>query len=85
MSNIEVGSVVKSLAGRSKDGYFAVLEISDGFVRIADGKSYKCEKPKRKNIKHISPTQEKLAVSELTNKRLRRILREFETRNSPKP
>ena len=85
MNNIEIGAIVKALAGRDKDRYYAVVGVDDGFVKIADGRSHKAEKPKRKNAKHISPTQEKIAVEELTNKRLRKILREFETRNSRKP
>ena len=85
MNNIEIGAIVKALAGRDKDRYYAVVGVDDGFGKIADGRSRKAEKPKRKNAKHISPTQEKIAVEELTNKRLRKILREFETRNSRKP
>ena len=54
--NIQIGSVVKALAGREKNSFYVAVGIHDGFVFIADGKERKLQKPKRKNIKHISPT-----------------------------
>lgn len=82
--NIKIGSIIKASAGREKDRYLVVVKLHDGFVEIADGKERKLEKPKRKNIKHISPTHEAVNVEQLTNKKLRKILTEFETRNSEK-
>lgn len=83
--NIKIGSVVKACAGREKDRYMMVAQLHDGFVDLADGKERKLEKPKRKNIKHISPTHGIVSTEMLTNKKLRKILKEFETRNSEKP
>lgn len=80
--NIKSGSIVRAVAGRDKGSYFVAVECHDGFVKIADGRRRKLEKPKTKNAKHISPTQETVTVNELTNKKLRKILTEFETRNS---
>ena len=53
--DIPIGSVVLANAGRDKGRYFVAVAASGGFVYIADGKERKLEKPKRKNIKHISP------------------------------
>lgn len=50
------GSLVRALAGRDKGSLFVATELHDGFASIADGKSRKLGKPKRKNVKHISPT-----------------------------
>lgn len=77
--NIKVGSIVKSCAGRDKNSFFVAVGISDGFVEIADGKERKLEKPKRKNIKHISPTNTVISVEALTNKKLKKVLNEFST------
>lgn len=80
--NIQIGSIVRACAGREKDRYMMVAQLHDGFVELVDGKERKLESPKRKNIKHISPTHEIISMETLTNKKLRKILTEFETRNS---
>lgn len=69
------GSVVRSLAGRDKDGLLAVVEVEDKFVTVCDGKERPIENPKRKNLRHVSDTglriPEEAAVS---NRALRRVL-----------
>mgnify|MGYP007065292978 FL=1 len=45
---------------------------------IADGKERKLEKPKRKNIKHISPAGVNISTDELTNRKLRRLIQGFD-------
>lgn len=80
--NIQIGSIVKACAGRDRDSYFVAVELHDGFVKIADGKERKLEKPKQKNMKHISPTRKIIDITELTNKKLRKILMEFQTQDS---
>lgn len=76
------GSVVKSLAGRDQGSYFVAVAVKDRFVFIADGKERKLESPKRKNVKHISPTQKVIDTKELTNKKLKKLLSEFSTQDS---
>ena len=80
--DIKIGSIVKASAGREKDRFMIVVGLHDGFAEICDGKERKLEKPKRKNTKHISPTHDVVNMEKLTNKKLRKILTEFETRNS---
>lgn len=80
--NITIGSVVKCLAGREKNSFYVAVGIHDGFVEIADGKERKLESPKRKNIKHISPTKTVIDTKELTNKKLRKLINEFITQSS---
>lgn len=54
MEPLRLGAVVKSKAGRDKAGYFAVVEIVDeNFVRIADGRERKLDKPKLKKLRHL--------------------------------
>ncbi|MBQ9375811.1 MAG: KOW domain-containing RNA-binding protein [Ruminococcus sp.] len=79
--NIKEGSIVKAIAGREKDSYYVAVGIHDGFVEIADGKERKLEKPKRKNIKHISPENAVIDTTGLTNKKLRKLILMFKTQN----
>ncbi|MBC8570274.1 KOW domain-containing RNA-binding protein [Zongyangia hominis] len=72
------GCVVKSMAGHDGGRFYLVLEVRDGFATIADGKERKLERPKRKNLRHLAPTNKVLDVETLTtNNQLRRALREY--------
>ena len=75
--NLLQGSVIKSIAGHDKNCYFVVVKVESDYVYIADGKERKLEKPKRKNIKHITMTSKKFDLEEITNKKLRKLLNEF--------
>ncbi|MGI5904669.1 MAG: hypothetical protein ACOX85_00175 [Candidatus Pararuminococcus gallinarum] len=75
---IAKGCVVKSVAGHDGGRFYVVLSLTDGFAVIADGKERKLERPKRKNLRHLRPTNTVLDVETLTtNNKLRRALREF--------
>jgi len=52
---MEIGKsdVILSAAGRDKGKAFFVIDADERFVTIADGKSRKLEKPKRKKKIHI--------------------------------
>lgn len=53
-SDIAIGQVVKSKAGRDKGRVFLVLSVIDnGHVSIVDGDLRKLDKPKLKKIKHL--------------------------------
>ncbi len=75
--NVLQGSVVRSLAGHDKDNYFVAVKIDGSNVYIVDGKERKLESPKKKNIKHLLMTQKSIELSEITNKKLRKLLNEF--------
>lgn len=61
--------LVKSIAGRDKNKYFAVMEVIDeNYILISDGKGRTTEKPKRKKIKHITDMEcELLRIKEKMN------------------
>ena len=59
--SFSVGEIVQSLAGHDKQNLFVVLSVCDEYVFMADGKTRKVSKPKRKKIKHIKKVS---AVSE---------------------
>ena len=53
---IEIGELVKSVSGHDADGYFIVVDMSDEFVWLCDGKNRKATHLKKKNKKHIATT-----------------------------
>lgn len=58
---ISIGTVVLSASGRDKGRYFIVCKIADkDYIYIADGVIRKLNKPKKKKIKHITVTYDKL-------------------------
>ncbi|MBQ8961933.1 MAG: KOW domain-containing RNA-binding protein [Ruminococcus sp.] len=73
----QLGSVVKAQAGRDSGGFFAVVGFEEDHCFIADGKSRKLGKPKRKNIKHLSFTNSVIDLNEITDKKLRTALKQF--------
>ncbi len=72
------GSVIKSNAGHDKNCHFVVTKIDGNIVFIADGKERRLEKPKRKNMKHVSVTGETIDITDITNNKLRKLLNEFD-------
>lgn len=74
---LQKGSVVMASAGRDRGGLFVVTDVQEGYCCIADGKSRKLLSPKRKNIKHIRMTNSMIDLNEITDKKLRTILREY--------
>ncbi|MGN9164891.1 KOW domain-containing RNA-binding protein [Tissierellaceae bacterium HCP3S3_D8] len=53
-SDVTIGQVVKSRAGRDKGRIFLVLDIIDAeHVFVVDGDLRKLDNPKRKKIKHL--------------------------------
>lgn len=58
---MKLGDVVYSKAGRDGGRYFAVVAIEgEGFVRVADGDVRRLRNAKRKNVKHLRPTGDRL-------------------------
>lgn len=74
------GTVVKAKAGRDNDRFFVVTEICEDkrYVLISDGKTRKLVAPKKKNIKHLAVTNTVIDLNEITDKKLKMILRNTE-------
>lgn len=83
--NVVKGSVVKALAGRDQGSFFVAVAAEDRFVYIANGKERKLSSPKRKNVKHISPTGTVADMTDMTDKKLNRLLSAFTTQNVAEP
>ena len=57
MFPIEVGSIVRSLAGRDQGRLFVVIqELDSDFVTVANGKLRGMDRLKKKRRKHLKPT-----------------------------
>ena len=69
------GSVVRALAGKERDRLYVACRVADRCVYIADGRKRKLDSPKRKNVRHISPSGERIDMTDMTDKKLRRTLR----------
>ena len=50
---IDKSSLVVSKAGRDQGQLFYVIDTDEQYVYLADGKSRRLEKPKRKKRKHV--------------------------------
>ena len=48
-----IGALVKSLAGHDKDNLFIIIEESEEYVSLMDGKFRTRQNPKCKNKKHV--------------------------------
>ena len=75
------GKIVKSKAGHDKGQLFVISGVSDienGYVFIADGKSRRIEKPKKKKLKHLILLDESLEADEdFTNKKIREAIKKL--------
>ena len=80
--DIVKSNIVKSAAGRDEGDFFFVLDTQEEYLLLADGKSRRVEKPKKKKRKHVtfvgeshSVVAEKIKSSEkITNSELRKAL-----------
>lgn len=69
------GQIVCSKSGRDKGYFMVIVEQEEGIAFVCDGKERPLERPKRKNIKHLSFTNTILEEdSYKTNKSLRKAL-----------
>ena len=72
------GQIVRSKAGRDKENFLVVTEITDKGILVCDGKERPLERPKFKNLRHITPTNSFLTEEQLsTNRSVRHGLRDF--------
>ncbi len=80
--DIARSDIVKATAGRDAGKLFFVLGVEGDFLLLADGKTRKLERPKRKKRKHVTfacradgRTAEKIRSGEkVTNSELRKTL-----------
>lgn len=75
---LKSGQIVRSIAGHDKNKFYVIVTAAQNSVTIADGKARKLDKPKRKNVLHVRPTNTVLDLSVLTtDKKLRKAIADF--------
>lgn len=81
---MELGLIVKSKSGHDSGSFYAIVKIDKKGFYIADGRRRKLLKPKLKNIKHLLKTNTVIDLNQInTDKKLRRVLWEFNFPNNP--
>ena len=89
--DIARSDIVKATAGRDKGRLFFVLETEGVFLLLADGKTRRLERPKRKKRKHVAfqarfdyRAAEQIRDGEkLTNSALRKTLAQLGGEGNP--
>ena len=76
---IEKGMVVKATAGKECGKLFIMTEFDEKSVFIADGRKRKLLKPKKKSLKHLRFTDNIVEMNDITDKKLRNVLRNLGT------
>lgn len=77
-----VGRIVYSKAGRDSGKFMVVIASSEGSVLVCDGKERPLERPKLKNLKHISLTSGYLKEESFsTNRAIRKALKQYEAQS----
>ncbi len=78
---IKRGQVVRSIAGRDKGDFQAVLGAEGPCLWVCDGRRRPLERPKRKKAFHVAATAAVLPEEALkTNRQIRSALRPFRER-----
>ena len=73
-----VNQVVISNAGRDKNKAMVIVEKTENYLLVCDGKERRLERPKRKNPKHLKFTNTFLEAHQLeTNRALLKALKTF--------
>lgn len=78
--DLKKGLIVRSKAGRDKGEFFVIIELNEDFAFIADGKTRKLDKLKKKNNKHLFLTNSLIDLNkDITDKKIRTALRNFKS------
>ena len=53
MVEFKTGGLARSLAGHDKGQLYIIIGVSEEYVTLSDGRKHPCDRPKRKNKKHL--------------------------------
>lgn len=69
---------MRSCFGHDKGRYYLVVNFEHNMAKIADGKRRMIEHPKKKNPKHLAPTQVVVNTDDYpTNRKIRNLLWQY--------
>lgn len=76
MPQLQAGRVVRSRAGRDRDGFFLVVRLEEDFAWLCDGKRRPLTRPKKKRLRHLQATDGFIGVDAIrSDKQLRELLK----------
>ena len=70
-----VGYLARSIAGHDKGNLYIIIEETDQYLFLANGKERTLEKPKRKNRKHVALIKIKNPIN--SNEAIKHSIREY--------
>lgn len=73
-----VGRIVRSKSGHDKGKFYVVLQAAGEWVMLCDGKRRTTDRPKRKNVKHVSITNTFMDMNGITDLKLAEALKKFD-------
>lgn len=93
MAELKIGSLVRSLAGHDKGGFYIIIKEDAQYVYLADGKLRPLGNPKRKKRKHVQPVycgakalQPGLTDSErVTDEAVKRFIKQYHQTDQKNP
>lgn len=71
------GRIVRSKAGHDKGKFYVVLRAAGKTVCLCDGNTHTINKPKCKNVKHVSITNTFMDMNLLSDLKVKNFLSEF--------
>lgn len=77
MQEFKVGMLIKSLAGHDKHNVYVIIEETDAYVHLADGKIRTINHLKKKKKKHIQSVDRMCDVQNLDDAQIRKIIRKY--------
>lgn len=75
---IQQGMLVRSKAGRDKDHVYAVINVDEKYVYVADGAARPLRHMKRKNRKHLQPILKVQISGTPDDAAIREIIRQYQ-------
>ena len=86
MTEIKVAEIVRSTAGHDSGRLYVVVSLSGAYALLADGKTRRLDRPKRKKLRHLLPEADTpAAVGEhvtrgtVTDSELRSVLAQWKS------
>lgn len=75
MPQLQAGRVVRSRAGRDRDGFFVIIRLEGDFAWLCDGKRRPLTRPKKKRLRHLQATDGFIGIDAIrSDKQLRGLL-----------
>ena len=75
MNRYEKGLLAKSTAGHDEGKVYVIIDVEDAYVYLVDGEIRTLENPKKKKIKHVQIIRKRNNLKDITDVKIKRILK----------